>query len=143
MGRKRRRKRTEIHIDGVILKSKLERYCYSQLKESSIPFCYECKTFELLPALQLDFVCMEKYGRKLIKRKTVQNMVYTPDFVIDDKYYIETKGYFRPKDTITWKLFKHYIANNKKDFEIFMPRNDKQIDQVIEYIKTKRNGEER
>lgn len=133
----RRSKKTSVQKKekGIKLKSKLERYCYNQLSESSMPFCYECEKFELLPATELNTPCFEQFKKRLINRPKVNNMTYTPDFVVFDRFIIETKGHLRPRDQVVWKLFKHFIKSNNLNYHIFMPRNRNQVDWVIDYIK--------
>lgn len=120
-------------MDGLGVNN-LERYCYNKLVESSLPFCYECKKFELLQAKSLKIPCYEQFKGKLITRTSVNKTSYTPDFIILDKYIIETKGYLRSKDLLIWKLFKHYVIDNNLNYTLFMPRNNKQVDFVINHI---------
>ena len=131
----RRNKKTKLSEEKANLKSKLERYCHSQLVESGMSFCYECQVYELLPAFDLEIPCYEHFKKRLIKKEKVNNMSSTPDFIVNDKYIIETKGHLRPRDQVVWKLFKHHIKQKKLDYYIFMPRNKKQVDFVIDYIK--------
>ena len=61
-------------------------------------------------------------------------MTYTPDFV-GDKWIIETKG--NPNDAfpLRWKLFKKYLVDHDLIYDLYVPRNHKQIDETIKQIK--------
>lgn len=67
-------------VDGVQYRSKLEARCAQILKENNIPFEYEPFKLEYIPKFEYDGI---KY----------RAAYYTPDFVVDDKYILEVKGY--------------------------------------------------
>ena len=67
-------------VDGVQYRSKLEARCAQILKENSISFEYEPFKIEYIPKFEYDGI---KY----------RAAYYTPDFVVDDKYILEVKGY--------------------------------------------------
>jgi len=115
------RNATPTKVDGIQFKSKLEAYCYSKLKENNIKADYEKIVFEILPAI-------EYQGKK------VQPMRFTPDFV-GKGFIIECKG--NPNDAfpLRWKIFKHYLYNNKLNIKLYLPRKPEQVDKVIKEIK--------
>jgi len=142
------RNATVLEYKGIIFKSKLELYCYKKLQEISINFNYDSYKFELLESFVFDNNCYELVKKKNYKkfeqvRSNVKGITYTPDFT---GYYpdgtlfvIETKG--NPNDAfpLRWKLFKYYLIRNSIKCEVFMPRNQKHIDEVINIIKLKCN----
>lgn len=135
------RNATPIIYDGINFKSKLEAYCYRKLKENNLLFSYEEIVFDLVPSFNFEKDSFELSKRKGVKtfglqRNHVRAITYTPDFV-GKGWIIETKG--NPNDVfpLKWKLFKYYIHNNQLDYDLYMPRNQKQIDEVIEIIKSK------
>lgn len=67
-------------VDGVQYRSKLEARCAQILKENNISFEYEPFKIEYIPKFEYDGI---KY----------RAAYYTPDFVVDDKYILEVKGY--------------------------------------------------
>lgn len=67
-------------VDGVQYRSKLEARCAQILKENNISFKYEPFKIEYIPKFEYDGI---KY----------RAAYYTPDFVVDDKYILEVKGY--------------------------------------------------
>ena len=67
-------------VDGVQYRSKLEARCAQILKENNIPFEYEPFKIEYIPKFEYEGI---KY----------RAAYYTPDFVVDDKYILEVKGY--------------------------------------------------
>lgn len=111
-------------LNGIEFKSKLEGYCHSKLKENKIRAKYEGKTFTVLKKF--------KY-----KGKTVRPITYTPDFV-GKGFIIECKGWIANESfPLRWKLFKFYLRNNNLDYDLYMPSNRKEVDEVIEQIKLK------
>lgn len=67
-------------VDGVQYRSKLEARCAQILKENNIPFEYEPFKIEYIPKFEYEGI---KY----------RAAYYTPDFVVDNKYILEVKGY--------------------------------------------------
>jgi len=98
-------------------------YCYEQLKSNNIKAEYEKTKFELIPAFTYD-------------NRKVRKMTYTPDFVGKD-FVIECKG--NPNDAfpLRWKIFKWYLYNNNIQYNLYLPRSKKQIDETIEKIKSR------
>jgi len=138
---KKVRNATILSYYGITFKSKLELYCYKKLKELKINFTYEEVTFELMPSFQFKNDSYELYKKKGVRyfgpqREHIRSINYTPDFV-GDTWIIETKG--NPNDVfpIKWKLFKKYLMDNNIRVDLYMPRNQKQIDEIIEIIKIK------
>jgi len=111
---------TPTKYDGIQFKSKLEVYCYTKLKENNIKAVYEEITFEILPSFTYN-------GEK------VRNMKFTPDFV-GETFIIECKGNMNDSFPLRWKIFKYYLLNNNLKYNLYLPRNKKQIDQVIDKI---------
>lgn len=135
---KKVRNATIISYNGITFKSKLELYCYKRLTELKIKFVYEEKTFELIPAFQFkndSYELFKKNGQRYFgpQRNHIRSMIYTPDFV-GDGWIIETKG--NPNDAfpIKWKLFKQHLNDNHLDINLYMPRNQGQIDEVVKII---------
>ena len=138
---KKVRNATVLKYRGITFQSKLELYCYKKLKEANLKFKYEGKRFELMSPFQFENDSYEMYKRKGEKifgpqRKLVRGITYLPDFV-GSGWIIETKG--NPNDAfpLRWKLFKKYIVESSLDVDLYMPRNQKQVDKAIEIIKEK------
>ena len=120
---------TPLIQDDIEFKSRLEAYCYLRLKECGIEAVYEGKTFTILEPI-------EYLGEKIRK------MTYTPDF-IGDEFVIECKG--NPNDAfpLRWKIFKHHLNQSDKKYNLYLPRNKKDVDEVIKDIINKRKINER
>ena len=126
---------------GIQFRSKLEVYTYKKLKEAGIKFDYEKYSFVLLEKFEFNGKSMELYHRKGEKlfswqKPTVRTISYKPDFVnLRDGWVIECKGH--PNDAFPnkWKMFKKYLNDNKLKVDLFMPRNQKHINIVVDYIK--------
>ena len=123
--------------DGKHFQSNLELYCYKQLEEAKIPVEYEQHTFTIFPATVYPQACYEGTSKKLYnKGSKIRPITYTPDFVDPDgKFIIETKGYANESFPLRWKLFKKHLKENNHHYVLFMPRNKKQVDEVVELIK--------
>ncbi len=111
--------------DGITFDSGLEIYCYKQLKAANIQADYTPTSYELLP--KITFEGNDK------KTKTVLALKYTPDFVGKD-FIIECKGFANESFPIRWKLFKHYLYNNNLKYQLYKPRNQKEVNEMVETI---------
>ena len=135
------RNATVMSYYGMTFKSKLELYCYKKLKETNIPFKYEENVFELIPSFEFQNDSYELFKKKGLRYfgpqgHHIRAITYTPDFV-GSGWIIETKGNPNESFPMKWKMFKHLIMEKKLKFDLYMPRNQKQIDEVIQIIKTK------
>ena len=140
---KKVRNATILEYHGITFKSKLELHCYKKLKEANIKFQYEKVKYELMPSFKFENESYELYKKKGERyfgpqRTLVRAITYTPDFVgvyNRHKFIIETKG--NPNDAfpLRWKLFKKYLHDTNTKCTVYMPRNQKQIEEVVELIK--------
>ena len=109
---------------GIQFKSRLEMYCYKQLVDNKIKAKYEDVTYILMP------------GFKFLN-KSFRPITYTPDFIGKD-FIIECKGYKTEVFKIKWKLFLYYLINNPKlRYDLYMPRNQREVNEVITEILNK------
>lgn len=141
---KKVRNATVLSYYGIQFKSKLELYCYKRLKEYNITFQYEEMKFELVPSFMFENDSYELFkvkGERVFdkQRKLVRAITYTPDFVgrypgSRKMFIIETKG--NPNDAfpLRWKLFKKHLQDTNADVDLYMPRNQKQVDVVVNLI---------
>lgn len=135
------RNATPLTYEGIRFKSRLELYTYKKLKEANIKFKYEVYSFILLDKFDFKNKSMELQRSKTHKlfdwqKPLVRSISYKPDFVsLKDGWIIECKGY--PNDSFAnkWKMFKAYLNDNNLDIDLFMPRNQKHVDIVVQYIK--------
>ena len=94
------RNATKIEKDGIVVRSKLELYTYSKLKENKISFEYESTRFVLIDKFTYPKDSYESYkstkGKKFEKRSDkIRPMTYLPDFINKkDNWVIEVKGYY-------------------------------------------------
>ena len=128
-------------VDGIQFKSKLEAYCYKRLKEENIKAEYEKYVFVLQPGFELSSKTYEVVKRTKtfgIATNKIRPITYKPDFVnVKDNWIIECKGYPNDSFPIKWKMFKWYLKQQTKNVTLYLPRNLKQIDEVIKLIKQK------
>ena len=103
--------------DGIKFRSKLETYTYKKLKEAGIDAEYESTHFELIPKFEYN-------GEK------VRAMTYLPDFV-GKNFIIECKGLVTDSFPLRWKIFKYYLKQENKDYKLFLVRNQKQVDEMV------------
>lgn len=107
--------------EGIKFRSKLETYTYKKLKEANIFAEYEPTHFELIPRF-------EYQGEK------VRAMTYLPDFVGKD-FIIECKGLIGDSFPLRWKIFKYMLMKQKSNYKLYLVRNQKQVDTLIEILK--------
>ena len=135
-GKKKVKNAKKSTYDGHNFQSNLELYCYKKLEELKIPVEYEQTTFTIFNALVYPQACYEGTTKKLYnKGSKIRPITYTPDFVDPkNKWIIETKGYANESFPLRWKLFKKHLKDNNHQYVLFMPRNKKQVDEVVELI---------
>ena len=127
MARKRTKKKgriknaTPTQYDGIKFRSKLEVYTYKKLKEAKIHAEYEPTHFELIPKF-------EYQGEK------VRAMTYLPDFVGKD-FIIECKGLMGDSFPLRWKIFKYTLMKQNSNYKLYLVRNQKQVDELIEKLR--------
>lgn len=109
--------------DGIKFRSKLETYTYKKLKEAGIDAEYESTHFELIPKFEYN-------GEK------VRAMTYLPDFV-GKNFIIECKGLVMDSFPLRWKIFKYYLKQENKDYKLFLVRNQKQVDEMVNELSKK------
>ena len=111
---------TPLEYDGVHFKSKLEMYCYKLFKENNIPVEYENVKFQILEPFSYN-------------DEKVRAMTFLPDFV-GDSFIVECKGFMNDAFPLRWKLFKHYLYRNKLRYTLYLPRNKKDVETVVNEI---------
>ena len=121
---------TEVTINGVKYRSKLEARCAQILKENSVSFEYEPLKIEYIPKF-------EYYGEKY------RAAFYTPDFIIDNKYILEIKGF--PNEVYRYKkklvLLKLLKDSNYTKYRFFEIKTITQLRQWIKNYKDKKYEE--
>lgn len=117
---KKVRNATPLEYENIQFRSKLEVYCYIQLKENNINAKYESNTFTILDSF-------------IYNGEKIRKMTYTPDFV-GDTFIIECKGIANDAFPLRWKIFKYYLFKNNLNYKLYLPRNKKDVDSVIKDI---------
>ena len=121
---------TEVTVNGVKYRSKLEARCAQILKENNVSFEYEPLKIEYIPKF-------EYYGEKY------RAAFYTPDFLVDNKYILEIKGW--KTDTYRYKkklvLLKLLKDNNYTKYRFFEIKTITQLRQWIKNYKDKKYEE--
>ena len=116
---------TRVEIEGIKFRSKLEAFCYRKCIESSLNAQYEPNKYILMDKFEYN-------GEK------VRAMTFTPDFV-GEGWIIECKGMITDGFTLKWKLFKNHLRLNNLKYDLYMPRNQKEVLAAINTIKSKLN----
>lgn len=123
-------------------RNRLEKYCGDTLTALGIPFDYEPQ-FTVLegfnyPSMHFKSVPKNSLLVDITGKKTLP-IRYKPDFVLHEhKVIIETKGFVRANDSfpLRWKLFMKYLMDNgMEDYRLFIPKSQKQVNQIIDIIK--------
>jgi hypothetical protein len=131
-------------IDGIKFKSMLEVFTYKKLKEAYISLEYEQTTFRLMEGFYYPAMCIESRKGPEFEDKNgtkVRDITYTPDFIGRDEsgkilWVIECKGFANDRFPNTWKNFKKHLIETGQVCPLFLPKNQKQVLQVIEIIKS-------
>ena len=129
-------------------KSSIEKYCSDALRESGIPFSYEEETFVLAESFRFPhrYLKMTTKNPDMSDRSnSIQQPIrYTPDFMgKDSKWVIETKGYLPSHHDfpMRWKLFLKHIVDNSLGYDVYLAKNQKQVNQAILSIKERMQDE--
>ena len=135
---------SKVTFDGILFASSLEVYCYQQLKKHKLFEHYESEKFTTIEGATSSIRTYERQanGKGEFKErgngKKILAISYKPDFTGRD-YIIEVKGRANESFPLRWKLFKlHQIATGDKR-TLYKPQTKKEIDEVIELIKTNRS----
>lgn len=134
---------TKVKEDGIEFASKLELHMYRLLKKAKIKNLYEGKTFTIIKGCSFSMPSYEKTkGSKQLHdrgNKKLLPIKYTPDFIdVQDppRFIIETKGNPNESFPIRWKLFKMHLIEEGIETNLFMPRNQKDCEEVVAILKT-------
>lgn len=117
---------TAVDKYGIHFRSKLELYTYEAFKEAGIPVKYEPKHFTLIPKFEF-------LGEK------IRAITYLPDFV-GNGFVVECKGLMGDSFPIRWKLFKYYLKRHHSKMRCYLVRNHKQVDEMIQELKSQRHN---
>lgn len=113
---------TKCELDGIKFDSRLEMYCYGQLKLHNIPF-------ELKPK----YILQDKFR---YNREAVRQITYTSDFLIINKgVIVDTKGFKTNEFNLKLKILKHNLYKAGFCYEIALPKNQKEVNALINKIK--------
>ena len=132
----------KVTFDGIKFASGLEKYMYIVLKKAKINAKYEGKTYIVQEGFEFKNKSYERQSNgkgDLVNRgsKKVLPIKYTPDFV-SSSFIIECKGRANESFPLRWKMFKKYVNDNLKCVTLYKPQNQKECDEVIKLILTKR-----
>lgn len=114
---------TPLTYDGIKFQSKLEVYCYKKLKDNNIKSEYETITYTVIDSF-------------IYNNEKIRKITYTPDFV-GKNFIIECKGWMNDSFPLRWKLFKYFLYKNNLNYELYLPRNQKEVDDIINNILNK------
>jgi hypothetical protein len=113
------------------------------LVDAGLEFEYNQHSYELFQGFESknnSYEADKRNGNGMyLKSKTLRKITYKPDFVGKD-FIIETKGIASPDFALRWKMFKKYLNDNNLKYDLFMPHNQKQIQECIKIIKEKQDG---
>jgi len=115
---------TRVDAYGLHFRSKLELYTYEAFMKAGIPVKYEPKHFTLLPKF-------EWMGQK------IRPITYLPDF-IGRGFIVECKGLMGDSFPLRWKLFKYYLHKHRAKTKLYLVRNHKDVDIMIQELLSQR-----
>ena len=131
-------KSKKISCDGINFASGLERYCYLALKKAKLFEKYEEEKFQLIESFSPsnEFYERQSNGKGEFRNrggKKVLGISYKPDFTGID-YIIECKGRPNAAFPLRYKLFKKWLTKNRDGRKLYMPKNQKDVDRMIQLI---------
>mgnify|MGYP003629221740 FL=1 len=148
MVRKQRKKLSKTKKPLGKFKSSIEKYCSDALRENGIPFSYEEETFVLMESFRFPHRYLKMTTKKpdmSDRSDSIQQPIrYTPDFMgKGSKWVIETKGYLPSHHDfpMRWKLFLKHIVDNALGYDVYLAKNQKQVNQAILSIKERMQDE--
>lgn len=130
-------------VDGIKFKSMLEVFTYKKLKELGVSFTYEEHSYQLTEGFNYPCAIYETKGtsKEFVDKSKdkVRGISYTPDFVSHDAdgkllWVIECKGFANDRFPNTWKNFKKHLVDTGSACPLFLPKDQKQVLQVIQLI---------
>jgi hypothetical protein len=131
-------------VDGIQFQSRLESHMYLLFKANNIKAGYETEKFTIIDGFYSDFSSYEKTPKKSILHdrghKKILPITYTPDFVDlqnPPRFIVECKGNPNERFPMVWKLFKRLLHLRGWKTDLFVPRNQKDCQEVIKIIKEK------
>jgi hypothetical protein len=132
----------KVTFDGITFASGLEKYMYIALKKAKIKAKYEGCTYTLQEGFMLENKSYERQSNgkgEMVNRgsKKILPIKYTPDFV-SSSFIIECKGRANESFPLRWKMFKNYINKHMKHVTLYKPQNQKECDEVINLILSKK-----
>ena len=132
----------KVTFDGITFASGLEKYMYMALKKAKIYADYEGATFVLQEGFQFENESYERQSNgkgEMVNRgcKKILPIKYTPDFV-SSSFIIECKGRANESFPLRWKMFKKYVNWKMKHVTLYKPQNQKECDEVINLILSKK-----
>ena len=113
----------KVQKHGLKFDSRLELFFYELCRSEGLEFDFQV-LYELHPSF--------KY-----QGKTVRAMTLTVDFDFQDhgkNVIVDTKGFQRNDNKLKWKLLKYGLSTDSQP-HIFLPRNQKECKDVVEFIK--------
>ena len=69
-------------------------------------------------------------------------MTYLPDFVGDD-FIIECKGLITDSFPLRWKIFKYILMQQNSKYRLYLVRNQKQVDELVNMLRDEKTHKER
>lgn len=135
-----------IIYDNIEFDSKLEVTIYKHLVKRQIQFKYNAKAFELQKAFKPTipfFIRMKDRKTHMnvfkLNMSKIQNMSYTPDFILDYKGYtiiLEAKGFPNERYPMVKKLFRKLLERkkNKENLIFAEVKTIKEINKLLEII---------
>ena len=143
---------TKVSKYNIDFKSRLECYAYEAFMKAGIPVEYEPKHFVLVPKFEFNGTriwngawTINKKGKRTHSNTvgefksspSVNALTYCPDFV-GDGFIVECKGFATESFPLRFKLFKRYLKENNNNIDLYLVKNQTQIDAMVEEIKNKK-----
>jgi len=130
--------KTSLTYNGITFRSPLEIVTYKILEQSGLKFQYESVDYILQDKFVYPSEIWKDDNSRIFKKSRttiVQPITHLPDFIIEDKFIIEVKGWQTPDFKLRRKMLLHKLLKEDDVKHYFMPSTIKSVLLSVERIK--------
>ena len=130
--------KTSLTYNGITFRSPLEIVTYKILEQSGLKFQYESVDYILQDKFVYPSEIWKDDNSRIFKKSRttiVQPITHLPDFIIENKFIIEVKGWQTPDFKLRRKMLLHKLLKENDAKHYFMPSTIKSVLLSVERIK--------
>jgi hypothetical protein len=133
-----REEKTSLTYNGVTFRSPLEIVTYKILQQSGLKFEYESVNYILQDKFVYPSEIWKDDNSRVFKKtrsNVEQPITHLPDFIVEDKFIVEVKGWQTPDFKLRRKMLLYKLLSEKDPKHYFMPSTIKSVLASVERIK--------